>query len=96
MKRIGIFVLSSLAVMGCQKDNDVPLEKKLGAIDNTLKEILVAIKAQPTGRAGAARPARPQRPKPNPKAVYSVDVNGAPFKGAKDAKVTIVEAFEFA
>ena len=34
--------------------------------------------------------------RPKPEAVYSVNINGAPFIGAKDAKVTIVEAFEFA
>lgn len=98
MKRIGIFVLSSLAVMGCQRDNDVPLRKEVEALKKGQKDILAAIKAQPAARPGAARPqaARPQRPRPNPSAVYSVDINGAPFKGAKDAKVTIVEAFEFA
>ena len=45
---------------------------------------------------GAKGPQRPQRPRPNPKDVYAVNIDGAPFKGAKDAKVTVVKAFEFA
>ncbi len=96
MKRIGILLLSSLAVMGCQRDNDVPLRKEVKALKQGQDKILAAIKARPAPGPGAARPARPQRPRPNPSAVYSVNINGAPFKGAKDAKVTIVEAFEFA
>ena len=96
MKRIGLFVLSSLAVMGCQRDNDVPLRKEVEALKQGQKDILAAIAKRPAPGPGAARPARPPRPRPNPSAVYSVNIKGAPFKGAKDAKVTIVEAFEFA
>ena len=97
MKRIGIMMLSSLAVMGCQQSNEVPLRKEVEALKKGQEKILAAIKSRPApGPAGRRPPQRPQRPKPNPASVYSVNISGSPFKGAKDAKVTIVEAFEFA
>ncbi len=99
MKRIGIMMLSSLAVMGCQQSNEVPLRKEVEALKKGQEKILAAIKARPAPGPAGRRPSpsqRPQRPKPNPASVYSVNISGAPFKGAKDAKVTIVEAFEFA
>ena len=39
---------------------------------------------------------RPKRPRPNPNDVYSVPVGDSPYKGAEHAKITVVEAFEFA
>lgn len=47
-------------------------------------------------KVGKPRPMRPQRPRPKPEAVYSIDLSDSPFRGAKNAKVTIVKAFEFA
>lgn len=98
MKRTGLFLLSAVAVFGCQRD-DSPLRKELADMKADLSEIKTLIKDMPKGAApgpGANRPQRPQRPTPQPNSVYSVDINGSPYKGAKDAKVTIVEAFEFA
>jgi protein-disulfide isomerase len=45
-------------------------------------------------RPGAMPAAMP--PQPNPADVYSVKIDGAPSLGPADAKVTVVEAFEFA
>src|SRR5690606_2182796 len=45
---------------------------------------------------GAAPPQQAQRPRPEPTTVYSVPVEGSPYKGPEHAKVTIVKAFEFA
>ena len=44
-----------------------------------------------------AAPSPPSRPsnKPDPNKVYQVAVGSAPFKGPKDAKVTIVEFSDF-
>jgi len=36
-----------------------------------------------------------QPPEPDPKAVYSVPVEGDPYKGAKNAPVTVIKGFEF-
>jgi len=95
MKRTGLFLLSAVAAFGCQRD-DAPLRKEVAELKAGQDEILKAIKSMPKAGPAAARPQRPQRPRPDANSVYSVNINGAPFKGAKDAKVTVVEAFEFA
>jgi protein-disulfide isomerase len=95
MKRIGLLLLSAATVLGCQRD-DSPLRKEIADLKAGQKDILKALENMPAARPGANRPQRPQRPRPKPNAVYSVNIKGSPFIGAKDAKVTIVEAFEFA
>ncbi len=72
---------------GCQPTGNVELEKKV----EDLTKRIAALEARP------AAPARPQGPQgPDPSAVYAVPVDNAPVKGPKHAKITIVEAFEFA
>ena len=44
----------------------------------------------------SAAPAAPRLPSPEPSAVYAVDITDDPVMGPKDAKVTVVEAAEFA
>lgn len=95
MKRTGLLLLSAVAVIGCQRD-DSSLREEIADLKAGQKDILAALKKMPAARPGANRPQRPQRPRPKPEAVYSVNIKGAPFIGVKDAKVTIVEAFEFA
>jgi hypothetical protein len=60
-----------------------------------LSELTAALGELPT--AGAAAPsqraARPVRPDPNKR--YEISVAGAPFKGVKNAAVTIVEWSDF-
>lgn len=96
MKRTGLFLLSAVAAFGCQRD-DAPLRKEIADLKAGQDKILAAIEKMPKGGgAAAARPQRPQRPRPDANSTYSVSIAGAPYKGAKDAKVTVVEAFEFA
>ncbi len=57
-------------------------------LKETQAELLAQINRRP--------PPRPRRPRPDTAAVYSVDIADAPFAGAKNAKVTVVQAFEFA
>jgi len=88
-----------LGISGCERQQDADLGKKLDSIDKRLASIEEQIKQGGVGRAGAARPerARPQRPPgPDPAKVYSVPIDGAPVVGPANAKVTVVEAFEFA
>ena len=87
-----------LGLSGCTKTDGGELGKKLDDIDKRLAKIEKSIDKVGTARPGAARPGkRGQRPPgPDPKAIYSVPIKGAPFKGAANAKVTVVEAFEFA
>lgn len=63
---------------------------KLASVyDEIIKSGQTEAKAAPPGADGP----RPGQPDPNTR--YKVDVSGAPFKGAKDAKVTIAEFSDF-
>ena len=94
MMRMGLFFLTAAGLLlpGCTRDPDLKLGEKLDKIIKQNDEILDQMKK------GGGRPGgnRPQRPRPSPTEVYAVPIEGAPMVGKKDAKVTIVEAFEFA
>jgi protein-disulfide isomerase len=87
-----------LAAMGCQRD-DSKVGEKLDQIAQRLDGIekQLASGAGARGAAGAAGQRGPgaERKRPDPSKVYAVPATG-PTIGPKDAKVTIVEAFEFA
>ncbi len=81
------FVLLTAAVglAGCQQDTK-NLERKLDLIIQKLDKM-------PAGGAGAAQ--RPQRPEPDRSKTYAVSVEGDAFVGPADAKVTLVEAYDY-
>ncbi|HUH04379.1 MAG TPA: hypothetical protein VML75_20430 [Kofleriaceae bacterium] len=92
----------ALSALGCQKD-DKSVEKALASIDKRLTAIEGKLASGVPARAGAAAPGAPQRGapppqpgQPDPATVYAVPVGNSPYTGAKHAKITIVEAFEFA
>lgn len=86
--------IAGLVVLGCTRDDD-SLKERLASIDKRLEGIERAIARG--GAGGARRGGQRQRPRgPDPKAVYAVPIEGAAWEGTKDAKVTVVEAFEFA
>jgi hypothetical protein len=87
MMMSGIFA-AGLGFGACQPHNP-ETAKKLDEISKKLDDLdkKLASNAQP-------RPMMPQGP--DPMAVYAVPIEGAPTKGPKAAKITIVEAFEFA
>jgi hypothetical protein len=95
MTRLSLILVSALAslglLVGCQQDT-----KALNAkLDSMAKDI--AFIKENLGKGGGGRGGRGnQRPRPKPNEVYSVDVTGNPYKGAEHAKITVVEAFEFA
>src|SRR5688572_24659555 len=80
---------------GCQK-NDPAIGEKLDKLETKLDSL--GRKVETLGsRAGGQRPqAPPPRPGADPAAVYSVGIDNSAVKGPKTAKVTIVEAAEFA
>ncbi len=67
-----------------RKDVDA-LKEGQKAIQSDLQEIKSLLRARPTGPTAAAAPAQ--------EAVVSVD--GAPFKGEKNAKVTLVDFTDY-
>lgn len=95
MKRIGLLIASGAVAFGCQRD-DTAIKEELADIKTDLADIKETLKSGGGRGAAAARPQRPQRPRPEPGEVYAAPIAGAPYEGPKDAKVTIVEAFEFA
>ncbi|WP_428261889.1 hypothetical protein [Haliangium sp.] len=88
----GVLALTVGGLMACQPAGTSQTSEKLDEIDKRLQNIEQLLQR---GNRGAAAQ-RPRRPRgPDPSKVYAVPATG-PYKGAEQAKVTIVEAFEFA
>jgi hypothetical protein len=107
MNRFKFLFLSLLGlavVPGCQRD-DTQVGEKLDQLikrqDETNQLLRDISKGGGMGGRGAGAAARGaggeggERKRPEPGETYAVNATG-PSHGAKDAKVTIVEAFEFA
>jgi hypothetical protein len=95
MMHKGLLLLSTLGLLlpGCTRD-DSKMAEKLDQILKKQEETIELLKKGGTGRGMGSQ--RPSRPRPSPTEVYAVPIEGAQWAGAKDAKVTMVEAFEFA
>lgn len=97
MMRMGFLLLSTLSLLlpGCQRD-DSKVAEKLDQVIKKQEQIISLLEkgGGPPGRGAAGQ--RPSRPRPASTEVYAVPIEGAAWVGNKDAKVTIVEAFEFA
>ena len=85
MKTLVLLTASTAALAACQPDTR-NIDKKLDAIQAKLGDIEKRI-----GGTGQQRP----RQGPDPTKVYAVPVAGDPFVGPADAKVTIVEAYDY-
>ena len=106
MRRLGLLFLSALglATPGCTREDNTQLGEKLDLMikkqeetNSLLRDLGKGGGAIGRGAAGAAGRGGEggERKRPEPGEVYAVNATG-PAHGAKDAKVTIVEAFEFA
>lgn len=96
MIRMGIAITTALAVgslLGCQKAGSDEVSEKLDQID---KRLAAMDKKLDKVGTGAARAQPKRRPGPDPKKVYAAPIKGAAFTGPQHAKVTIVDAMEFA
>lgn len=89
-------LLAALMLAACSKSDPTltykfeQVDKKIDAMNKKIDQLVAQ---------GGARPQRPQPPPQaaaDPSAVYSVNIADAPVKGLATAKVTIVEAGEFA
>src|SRR5262245_11621295 len=98
MKKLSLAVTGALmgaALLGaCQQDNR-NIEKKLDDLTTQVAELTKAVKAGGGARPAAAQPARPARPQPDAAKTYAVPVDGDPFEGPADAKVTIIKAYDY-
>lgn len=89
----------AVSLAGCQRpaagggDNSEVLAK-LDEISKKLNDLEENV--EKAAKAGGAKPSRPERPRPDAKATYSIPVGDSPYVGPEHAKVTIVEAFEYA
>src|SRR3954463_16237907 len=89
MKKLALMIVS-LALVACQSDQK-GLEKKIDDLNKKVDQLLAS-----GGGRGAAQPQRPSRPEPDKAKTYSVPVDGDPFDGPADAKVTVVKAYDYA
>ena len=87
---VGVYALIVLGFLNWQltRQTQTNLRDQLAQIDNRLAQL--ATKADQV----SARAAPAQRG-PDPNRVYTVKTDGAPFKGAKDAPVTIAEFSDY-
>ena len=89
MKKL-VLLVASLSVAACQSDTK-NLEKKIDELNKKVDSLIAG-----GGARGAAQPQRPQRPEPDRAKTYAVPVDGDPFDGPADAKVTLVKAYDYA
>jgi protein-disulfide isomerase len=82
-----------LARIEAQSEQVIKLVEAVSARLDGLDSRLEALAAQ-QARPVAPMPARPSGP--DPVAVYAVPLDDSPFEGPAEAKITIVEAYEFA
>jgi protein-disulfide isomerase len=83
-----LVLLGVVMMAACSADNR-DVNKKLDELSKKVDQLL----QQP--RAGAAAQ-RPQRAEPDRAKVYAVPVEGDPFDGPADAKITLVKAYDYA
>jgi hypothetical protein len=86
-----LVLLLGVAVAACTADT-TKLNEKIDKLDKKLDALIAQ-----GGRGGAAPGAqRPQRVEPDRAKTYAVPIDGDPFDGPADAKITIVKAIDYA
>ena len=87
-----LVLLAVVVVAACQADNR-GLERKLDDLSKDVKDIKQQMARG--GAPGAAAP-RPVRNEPDFAKTYAMPIEGDPFDGPADAKVTVVKAYDYA
>jgi hypothetical protein len=86
--------LALVALAGCAPQVDMSkVEDGLAKMQEKQDKILTRL--DELEKKVAARPQPPQQQRPDSTTVYKVDVADAQWKGAKDAKITVVEWSDF-
>jgi hypothetical protein len=93
MKAYVLLLAALMPVAACQADQK-NLNDRMERIEKKL-DALIASGGARGGGPGAA-PQRPQRPEPDRSKTYAVSVENDPIEGPADAKVTLIEAFDYA
>ncbi len=83
-----LLLLGAVVAAACSPDNR-NVERKLDELTKKVDALL----SQPRAGAAAQRPARNE---PDRAKVYAVPIEGDPFDGPADAKVTLVKAYDYA
>jgi protein-disulfide isomerase len=88
---VGVGLLLVLSVVNWQlmQQNQSNMSDRLAQIENRLAQL--STKVEQVGTRAAA----PAQRGPDPNRVYTVKTDGAPFKGARDAPVTIAEFSDY-
>ncbi len=87
---VGVALVAFIGYLNWDETKGVKesLDQRLTQIESRLTQISTRVNQAP------AR-AQPARRGPDPNRVYTVKIDGAPFKGPKSAPVTIVEFSDF-
>ncbi|HSD87219.1 MAG TPA: hypothetical protein VLB44_06880 [Kofleriaceae bacterium] len=85
-------LLAALALAACQNDTK-NLNDKIDKLDKKLDALIAQ---GPRGGGPGANAPRPSRPEPDRAKTYAVPIEGDPFIGSADAKITLIEAFDYA
>ena len=87
-----LVLLLGVLLAACQADT-TKLNEKIDKLDKKLDALIAQ-----GGRGGGGQPGaqRPQRPEPDRAKTYAVPIDGDSFVGPADAKITIVEASDYA
>lgn len=85
-----VLLVAALALAACQADTK-NLERKIDDLNKKVDALVAG-----GGARGGRGPDRPARPAPEPAKTYAVPVDGDPFDGPANAKVTLVKAYDYA
>ena len=93
MKSFVILMAAVVSLAACQND-----QKNINDRMERIEKKLDALIASGGGRGAApgAAQQRPSRPEPDRAKTYAVAIDGDVVEGAADAKVTLIEAFDYA
>ena len=93
MKAFVLLLAAVLPLAACQADQK-NLNDRMERIEKKLDALIASGGAR--GNAAGAQQPRPQRPEPDRSKTYAVSIENDPIEGPIDAKVTLVEAFDYA
>jgi protein-disulfide isomerase len=82
-------VLLSLVLAACQSDTR-NIEKKIDDLNKKMDNLIAR------GGVGAGQPRPAPRPEPDKAKTYAVPIEGDPFEGRADAKITVVKGYDYA